>query len=422
MKAFFVSLVIILAIIAAAMAASPALRSTIIEVVGSPKTVITLDETGSAAAVARVGEGVTSVTRGAATTTIQAARGAAVTVEETAITAGRTAVGGAAETMLPFAALWFLKEWGDEISTREEAEQLDQELIRLQSIYDNTHGCCFDMGQWRAKVLRECKLFWASDSLACAASAIQERMTWLRKALGLESAAKVTVINEDCPAGDLYVNNRLVTTLQKTTSKQFVMDPGHYTMKACATGTSNCGKSISVSLKLGTATYRIFQGRGCVPQALPTEERAQLEQSPLRSPPVYALQNTVPGTYNMGQDRSQAHSNAKNPYCGAAEKMAWYFVEFCRDPALAALSMQVENLDSIFSMTGGSQPINSLTWQMGVDKKCKDAPSPPDCLKLSLEERTQKLEDSITQEFASDRAGIFKDQARERWAQYNSKR
>jgi len=139
-------------------------------------------------------------------------------------------------------------------------------------------------------------------------------------------------------------------------------------------------------------------------------------------PPAPTYTQSPPSTQQTDNVRHEENQNQSNPYCGAATKMAWYYEEFCRNPELAALSKQVERLDSIFFMTGSSQPLNSLTWQMNVDRTCKEASSPTDCLRSALENRSQLLQAKISEELATNRPGIFKDDARKHWEQYKNEK
>jgi hypothetical protein len=131
------------------------------------------------------------------------------------------------------------------------------------------------------------------------------------------------------------------------------------------------------------------------------------------------LQNTVPGTYNIGQGGGQRQFEVRNPYCGEVAKVAWYLAEFCRNPKLAVLSKQVEHLSTIYSMSTVRYLNDELAWQMHVDKKCLEAESPPDCLNSELERRSHKLQAMITKELASNEKWIFKEDARRRWAQHD---
>jgi hypothetical protein len=181
------------------------------------------------------------------------------------------------------------------------------------------------------------------------------------------------------------------------------------------------GIVLVILLVVGLIIAALLSGKNSDQQSAPVATVMPLapnQSPPATAPqpqPVYLFQNTLPGTYNMGQEGNQQQSEANNPYCGSVAAMAWYFAEFCRDPELAALNKQVTRLDSIQSMIGHTQPINSFFWQQAVDRKCKEAQSPPDCLRSALEDRSQLLRADITEELASDRPGLFKDEARKLW-------
>lgn len=105
-------------------------------------------------------------------------------------------------------------------------------------------------------------------------------------------------------------------------------------------------------------------------------------------------------------------------YCGM--QPAWIFEPMCRDESLAQLNDRVLKLQSIFDMAGGTGDMfEKDRWQNDVRTRCFVASSQPECLRASLQARSDFLQAMIPEALSSGRPAFFRDQARQRWEQHD---
>ena len=82
-----------------------------------------------------------------------------------------------------------------------------------------------------------------------------------------------------------------------------------------SSGDDGGGIVLIVLLVAGLIIATLISGKHSDPQSAPVVTSippAPIQSSP-QSPPVYLFQNTLPGTYNMGQDQNEAQSNSTAP-------------------------------------------------------------------------------------------------------------
>lgn len=126
----------------------------------------------------------------------------------------------------------------------------------------------------------------------------------------------------------------------------------------------------------------------------------------------------------VGEYRFTVSPNAPPPppaaprYCGMTP--AWIFEPMCRDESLAQLNDRVLKLQSIFDLAGGTGDMfEKDRWQNDVRTRCFTASSQPECLRASLQTRSEFLQAMIPEALSSNRPAIFKDQARQRWENHD---
>ena len=156
------------------------------------------------------------------------------------------------------------------------------------------------------------------------------------------------------------------------------------------------------------------------PQTVPQAQTEMPPPSP-QPPPVQFLENTLPGTYHLGQGKTEAELEQSNPYCGAATRVLWTFDEFCHHLDLALKFQHETRLSTILLFAMGNSAESSVDWLGHVDRRCESSESRTDCLRAELDTRLQFLKERIPIEIASNTSqALFKDsdRAQQLWEAY----